>query len=132
VTTHDSGDHQSAAPNRDTRDKRSALGGTPFLHHIIELIEVEVQLVTLRCAKIARDALVQAAIVAVGVLALLVGIIFLYIGIFQVLEKFLRVWQICIIYAVVHLLIGAGLLMVRGTFKRSAQPSTPGDSHVNR
>ena len=124
--------HSQESPSADGESSRGTQqrSGKPLLHYFIELIELEVQLVTLRCARIARDALVQACVIGGAVVALLVGVIFLYIGIFLILEDFLRVWQICVLFAVVHLLIGAGILLSRGKFKAPTPP--PGDSHVDR
>jgi len=124
--------YDSEASSPDGADgSRPPAAGKPLLHQFIELVELEIQLVALRCARIARDALVRVCLFGIALVALLVGVIFLYIGIFHVLEKFLAVWQICIIYAVVHLLLGAGILIWGGKSKTKNQPSVPGDSHVN-
>ena len=131
MTTDSPGHDRDGASAAGPQETRTPLGAKPLLHYLIELIELEVQLITLRCAKVARDAMVRACLVGVAVIAFLVGVVFLYVGIFRVLEKFLQVWQICIIYAVVHFLLGAGILLAGGGAKQNAQPSPPGDSHVN-
>lgn len=119
-----------AASTASQQGPRMPAGARSLLHHLVELIELEVQLITLRCAKVARDAMVRMCLIGVAVIAFLLGVVFLYIGIFRVLEKFLEVWQICIIYAVAHFLLGAGILLAGGT-KKNTQPTSPGDSHVN-
>ena len=131
MTTEDSVFERETPSTDGARESHSPAGAKPLLHYLIELVELEVQLVALRCAKVARDAIVRVCVFGVALLALLVGIVFLYVGVFRVLEKFLLVWQICIIYAVVHFLLGAGILLAVGAAKKSAQPPAPGDSHVN-
>ncbi len=131
MTTESSVNGRDATTTDGPQEARTPPGAKPLLHYLIELIELEVQLITLRCAKVARDAMVRACLVGVAVIALLLGVVFLYVGIFRVLEKFLQVWQICIIYAVVHFLLGAGILLFGGGAKKNTQPSSPGDSHVN-
>lgn len=83
----------------------------------------------LRCARVARDALVRLCILGAAVAALIIGIVFLYISIFRILEHFLLIWQICLIFAAVHLIAGGAILLMGD--KRAAPPTPPGERHVD-
>lgn len=81
-----------------------------ILRALLDVIELEAQIITLRLLSAMRDAVVRACLVAGGVLLSLLGAVFLEIAIFQTLERFIPVVGVFLIFAVVHLLL-AGILI---------------------
>lgn len=84
---------------------------TRLLHAVIELVEVEAELIALRCSRIARDAITRLCLLALAGAAFLVAVVFLYVGIFRLLTHWLLPWQVCGIFAAAHLAMGGAILL---------------------
>jgi hypothetical protein len=81
-----------------------------ILRALLDVIELEAQIITLRLLSAMRDAVIRACLVIGGILLSLLGAVFLEIAIFQTLERFIPVVGVFLIFAVVHLLF-AGILI---------------------
>lgn len=81
-----------------------------ILRALLDVIELEVQIITLRLASAMRDAVVRLCLALGGIVLALTGLVFFEIAIFQAFQRLIPVIWVFVIFAAVHLLL-AGILV---------------------
>ncbi len=96
-----------------------------ILRALLDVIELEVQIITLRLVSAIRDAVVRACMAVGAIILGLAGAVFLEIAIFQAVERLLPIVWVFLIFAVVHLVLAGGLVFMAARPMRSKASSTP-------
>ncbi len=104
---------------------------------LLDVIELEVQIITLRLLSAMRDAMVRACLAAAGVVLGIAGLVFLEIALFHALERSIPILWVFVIFAAAHfLLAGIAVFMAyrpikEGRTGKSVMASAP-DKHGGR
>jgi len=96
-----------------------------ILRALLDVIELEVQIITLRLLWVMRDAVVRVCMAAGAIILGLTGVVFLEIAIFQAVEHLLPIVWVLLIFAIVHLVLAGGLVFMATRPMRSNASSTP-------
>lgn len=81
-----------------------------ILRALLDVIELEVQIITLRLASAMRDAVVRLCLALGGIVLGLTGLVFFEIAIFQAFQRLIPIIWVFVVFAAVHLLL-AGILV---------------------
>ena len=73
-----------------------------ILRALLDVIELEVQIITLRLASAMRDAVVRLCLALGGIVLGLTGLVFFEIAIFQAFQRLIPVIWVFLIFAAVH------------------------------
>ena len=83
-----------------------------ILRAILDVIELEVQIMTLRLLSAMRDAVVRVCMAVGAIILALAGTVFLEIAIFRAVEELLPIDWVFLIFAIVHLVFAGGLVFL--------------------
>lgn len=92
---------------------------------LLDVIELEVQIITLRLLLAMRDAMVRACLAAAAIVLAIAGLVFLEIAVFHALERLMSVSWVFVIFAGAHfLLAGVAVFLAFRPIKagRSGKP----------
>ncbi len=95
---------------------------------VLDVIELEVQIITLRLLVTLRDAMVRVCLAVAAVILALAGVVFLEIAIFRACEGLVPTIWVFLIFAIGHLLLAGGLVLLASRPMRTEVSNTPGKS----
>ena len=90
-----------------------------ILRALLDVIELEVQIITLRLLSAMRDAVIRVCMAAAAIILGLAGVVFLEIAIFRAVERLFPIVWVFLIFAVVHLVLAGGLVFMAARPMRS-------------
>ncbi len=101
---------------------------------LLDVIELEAQIITLRLLAALTDVLLRTVLLAGAIAMALAGVVFLEIAIFQALDKLVPVLWVFVIFAIGHLALAGGLVLIasRPVREKSSEGSVAGSHAAER
>ncbi len=106
----DSG-RNDASPSADPAATQASAGsgGRRVFHSVLELIELQARLAGLKILAALQASFLRIGLFFLAVITALAGVIFLYIAIFQFLDRIIPTRDVFVLFALFHFLLAGGL-----------------------
>ncbi len=105
------------------------LPGRRLLSHLLELAELQVRLAALKVLAAVQASFFKLGLLAMAFLAALTGIVFLYISIFQSLDRMMPTRDVFLLFALFHFIVCISLVLAARRITDAGAPArhTAGD-----
>ncbi len=95
-------------------ESRAGSAGRRIFHGVMELIELQARLVGLKILAAIQASFQRIGLLFLAVITALAGLVFLYLAVFQSLERILPTRYVFLIFAMFHFLLAGGLWLAAG------------------
>ena len=115
--------NDSASPRGDKPSGPAQSAGRRLTAHLLELIELQVRLAALKVLAAVQASFFKLGLLLTAFLAALAAIVFLYISIFQELNRLMPSRDVFLLFALFHFLICIGLVLAARRITDAGAPA---------
>ncbi len=102
---------------------RTGSAGRRVLLGILELVELQARLVGLKILATLQASAMRMGLVFLAVLVALAGVVFLYLAVFQSLDRIIPARDVFLLFALFHFILAGGLWLAAGRITDMGSPT---------